>query len=703
MQQMTYPEPRLTIREIMHARSVAVIGASEDESKWGGRALAILRRHTVSSEVYPVNPKASELMGLPAYKSIADCPRPVDIAMVLVPQAMILDTLEQCAKAGVGCAIVITSGFAEVGGDGHEIEARMREIARSGGMRVIGPNCIGILNAYSNMLASTAVALVEIDRAPGGTIGFTSQSGALMGSMLARGFDVGAGFSSLISLGNQCDIDINETFEYLIEDPQTRTICLYVEALRGPATFRSLLARAREAGKPVLVCKSGRSEAGEKAIQSHTASMTGAYATFEAVCRAEGAFLFENVSDMLDAAMLLSHGARLIKPSIAVFSGSGGAGALLVDALSAQGFTIAELTESTKASLRRVLPESNLQSPIDFGTLKPMGDAHPLYEDPFEYALGETMADENVGAGIVLLTSQPTMHKVAYATQKVGRKTDKPLLYVHVAGSIGDSARQVMREQGYGFVESQNDALKVFDALWQQTRMPSGVTATPVTFELPRLAGGFLSEPDARRMLEAASIPTTPWVMLKEIEEVVEHVERQGGAWVIKAVSPTLIHKSDIGAVKLNIQDGHSARQACREIAQALGSAQHSLDGYLVTRMVKADAELILGIKRDPDFGPMVVIGAGGTLVELLHDVQMMPAPVHAVQALAMIEQLKCFPLLKGWRGSRPADLAALAELIVATSQLACQDEALEEMDINPLMLVDGQFMAADARAFRRS
>lgn len=703
MQQITYPAPRLSIREIMHARSVAVIGASEDESKWGGRALAILRRHSVSSEVYPVNPKASELMGLPAYKSIADCPGPVDIAMVLVPQAMILDTLEQCARAAVGCAIVITSGFAEVGGDGHAIEARMREIARSGGMRVIGPNCIGILNAHTNMLASTAVALVEIDRAPGGTIGFTSQSGALMGSMLARGFDVGAGFSSLISLGNQCDVDINETFEYLIEDPQTRTICLYVEALRGPATFRALLARAREAGKPVLVCKSGRSEAGEKAIQSHTASMTGAYATFEAVCRAEGAFLFENVSDMLDAAMLLSHGARLCKPSIAVFSGSGGAGALLVDALSAQGFTIAELTEPTKASLRRVLPESNLQSPIDFGTLKPMGDAHPVYEDAFEYALGETMVDANVGAGIVLLTSQPTMHKVAYATQKVGRKTDKPLLYVHVAGSIGDSARQVMREQGYGFVESQNDALKVFDALWQQTRMPSGVAVTPASFELPELPDGFLSEPDARRMLQAASIPTTPWVLLKEIEEVVEHVERQGDAWVIKAVSPTLIHKSDIGAVKLNIRDGHSARQACREIAQALGHAQHSLDGYLVTRMVKADAELILGIKRDPDFGPMVVIGAGGTLVELLHDVQMMPAPVHAVQALAMIEQLKCFPLLKGWRGSQPADLAKLAELIVAASQLACQDDALEEMDINPLMLVDGQFLAADARAFRRS
>ena len=698
----SYPEPRLSLRGIMHARSVAVIGASEDEAKWGGRALAILRRHAVSSEVYPVNPKADTLMGLAAYHSIAECPKPVDIAMLLVPQAMILDTLKQCAQAGVGCSIVITSGFAEAGGDGQAMEAQMQDIARAAGMRVIGPNCIGILNPQANMLASTAVALMEIDKAPGGTIGFASQSGALMGSMLARGFDVGAGFSSLISLGNQCDIDINEAFEYLVDDPQTHVICLYIEALKGADRFRQLLAAARQNGKPVLVCKSGRSQAGEKAIQSHTASMAGAFAAFEAVCRAEGAFMFDNVSDLLDGAMLLSHGARLNQPNIAVFSGSGGAGALLVDALDMQGFKVAELSDATKSSLRTILPESNLQCPIDFGTLKPLTQPDSTYRDAFEYALGETMADPDVGGGIVLLTSQPTMHKVADATQRIGRQINKPLLYVHVAGSIGDSARQVMREKNYGFVESQNDALKIFNALWQQTRMPAGVQVPPADFSVPSLPEGFLSEPDARRLLEAASIPTTPWVVLEDIDSVADYVERESGMWVIKAVSPTLIHKSDVGAVKLNIGNGPGARAACESIAAALAATGHELSGYLVTQMVKADAELILGIKRDPDFGPMVMIGAGGTLVELLHDVQMMPAPVHAVQALAMIEQLKCFALLKGWRGAKPADLAALADLVVAASQLACQDPMLEEMDINPLMLVDGQFMAADARAFRR-
>jgi len=697
-----FPKPRLSVREIMNARSVAVIGASEDVAKWGGRALAILRRHEVCTEVYPVNPKAESLMGIPAYPSIGQCPQPVDIAMILVPAQMTLQTLEQCASAGVGCAIVITAGFAEIGEQGKEVQAKMQAIARSSGMRIIGPNCIGILNARTNMLASTAVALMEIDRAPPGHIGFTSQSGALMGSMLARGVDVGAGFSSLISLGNQCDVDINETFEFLIEDPDTRLICIYVEALKDPTKFRTLLAKARHAGKPVLVCKSGRSAAGEKAIQSHTASLAGAYEAFEAVCSAEGAFLFENVSDMLDGAMLIERGSRLVQPSFAVFSGSGGAGALLVDALSAQGFSIADLTQPTKQSLRTIMPESNLQSPIDFGTLSPLQQAHPEYQDHFEFAIGETMKDPQVGAGIVLLTSQPTMHKVAAAAQRVGTRTTKPLLYVHVAGSCGESARQVMREKGYGYVESQNDAIKVMAALWRHSQMPVVDNVVPKPLVLPEVHDGFLTEPEARRLLEAAGVPCTPWVVLSTASEVADYVVRQHGAsWVIKAVSPTLVHKSDLGAVRLNIRDPEAAMQACVGIEESLRKAGHELTGLLVTRMVKADAELIVGIKRDPEFGPMVMVGAGGVLVELLKDVQMMPAPVHPAQALAMIQQLKCRPLLSGWRGSVPANLAALAELICAVSQLASQDSGLQEMDINPLMLVDGEFMAADARAFR--
>lgn len=698
------PPPRLSLAQILNARSVAVIGASDDVTKWGGRALAILCQHDVPSAVYPVNPKAETLMGLKSYATIGDCPAPVDIAMILVPQAVIPDTLRQCAQAGVGCAIVVTSGFAEAGADGRAIEAQMRDEARQVGMRIIGPNCIGILNAQSNMLASTAVALCTIERAPAGHIGFASQSGALMGSMLARGVDVGAGFSSLISLGNQCDIDLNDCFDYLINDPNTHVICLYVEALRDPQAFRGLLRRARVCHKPVAICKSGRSEAGERAVQSHTASMAGAYAAFEAVCRSEGAYLFDNVSDLLDGAMLIQRGAKLEGPAVAVFSGSGGAGALLVDALDAYGFKTPRLSQATVDALADVLPASNRQSPIDFGTLLPLKGSHPSGEDAFGVALQTVLADPGVDGGLVLLTSQPTMSKVAHATQRVGVRADKPLLYIHIAGSIGDEARQAMRETGYGFVESQTDALQIYTALRRQSRMPPSQIAepTPNPMKLPKRNTGFLTEPQARELLTGAGIAVTPWRLAATPDEAVNAHAELDCACVMKAVSRTLVHKSDIGAVKLNLRTTGDIRQACESIGQSVTQAGHALEGFLVTSMLAAQAELIVGIQRDPSLGPLVVIGAGGTLVELLHDVQMMPAPVDPAQAHAMIADLRCLPLLKGWRGSKPADLDSLAAIIVTMGRLAVEDSALQELDINPLMLVDGQFVAADARAVRQ-
>lgn len=704
----TYPEARLTLREIMHARSVAVIGASDDISKWGGRALAILCQHDVPTQIYPVNPKADQVMGLKAYRSIADCPGPVDIAMILVPSGAIADTVQACALAGVGCAIVITAGFAESSEAGRALELQMVEQARQSGMRIIGPNCIGILNAQTNMLASTAVALTSIERAPAGHIGFASQSGALMGSMLARGADVGAGFSSLISLGNQCDIDITECFEYLIDDPLTHVVCLYVEALRDPAKFRRLLALARQHGKPVVVCKSGRSQAGERAVQSHTASMAGAYAAFEAICKSEGAYLFHNVSDMLDGAMLIERGATLPGNGVAVFSGSGGAGALLVDALDQAGFETPTLAPETLQKLQTVLPPSNLQIPIDFGTLLPLREPHPYGEDPWEVALALAMRDPGVHAGLVMLTSQPTMDKVASAAQRVGARIDKPLLYIHIAGSIGDPARRVMRETGYGFVESQNDAMAVLNGLRQRERMPARGTDSAESDAVPEMSfsglpEGYLTEPQARTLLESGGIPMSPWHLALTIDDAQSAFETFGVPCVVKAVSSTLVHKSDAGAVKLNLRSTEQVREACKAIEQSVQAAGHVVEGFLVSPMMSADAELILGIQRDPSFGPMVLLGAGGTLVELLHDVQMMPADLSRDQALAMVKQLRCLPLLTGWRGAKPADLDVLADIVVSAGRLALADPALQELDINPLMLVSGQFIGVDARAVRRS
>ena len=697
-------KPRLSIREIFNARSVAIVGASDDPSKWGGRALAIQVRHRVSARVLPVNPRAATLMGMPAYASLRDCPGPVDVAMLLVPRDRTRQALEDCIAAGVGCAVIVTAGFAELGEEGRQTEQDLVALARANGVRLIGPNCIGFLNARRNVIASTAVALAAVDRIAAGGIGMASQSGALMGMMLARGIDTGAGFSSLVSLGNQCDIDINEVFEYLIEDPDTRVVCLYIEEVRDPARFRGLLARANAAGKPVLIAKSGRSRAGQRAVMSHTASLAGEWPVFEAVCRAHGVALFENIADLLDCAMIMERGQRMSGPRVAVFSGSGGAGALLVDALEVAGIETATLSQTTRTHVAPLLPQANREIPIDFGTIIAQASPDPVYGDEAGTLIGRVMEDDGVGAGVVMLTSQPAMDVVARAVSRVGATCSKPLVFVHAAGSTGHAAREVLRDAGYGFLESQNDVIRIMGVLRDAagavlsdpSHTPSSASRTPA--DTP---SGFLNEVQARQLIEAYGLPTTQWRHARDVDAVVRARALFPGKVAIKAVSPTLVHKSDIGAVRLGIASDEDARQACAAIATAVSDAGHALDGFLVTAMVRPDAELILGVQRDPAFGPMVIIGAGGVLVELLRDVQMAPAPVTRAQALAMVSRLRCKPLLEGWRGAKAADLGQLADVIVRLGELAASDLALRELDVNPLMLVDGAVVAADARAFR--
>lgn len=694
--------PRISVRELLHPRSVAIVGASGDEAKWGGRLLRYMTSHRIAGELYPINPKAEELMGVQSYASLADCPTSVDMAILLVPNTRALSAIEDCVANGVGCAIAITAGFAEMGEEGRALEQKLVTVARHGGMRLIGPNCMGLLNTHHNLAATTAVSMGYVDTLPVGSIGMASQSGALMGAMLARGLDVGAGFSTMVSLGNQADIDQNDIFEYLIEDPATEIIALYIEAVKDPQRFVDLLKRAQAAAKPVLVVKSGRSAAGERAVKSHTASLAGAWSSFEAICRTHGVYLFDNVFDLVNAAMLLQRGTKMGSSGVAVFSGSGGGGALFVDALDEVGLTLPELSADTKKSLDPVLPDSHQELPIDFGVINHAAASDPKYGNAIGTAIGRVMEDPKVGAGIVFMTTQPNMDMIARSAINVGIQCGKPLLFVHGASNVGDIARQVLREERYGYVESPNDAIKVMSALWKREAMPMADPATIQdlpAFSIPEdLGSEYLLETDARRLLEAVGVPTTPWRFARNVDEAVVAARQLGGTVVVKAVSPTLIHKSDVGAVKLNLSDAAAVSKACDEIAVALRKNSHELSGYLVTTMMHADAELILGIQRDPEFGPMIMVGAGGVLVELMKDVQLCPAPLSSAQAAAMLDGLRCKPMLDGWRGRKPVDRPKLIDVLVRLGALATSLPNLAELDINPLMVVDGNVVAADAR-----
>ncbi len=693
--------PLQTVREILHPKSVAIVGASGDEQKWGGRLLRYMLRHRHDGPLYPINARAKELMGLPAYASLRDCPGPVDLAILLVPREHVRAAVEDCVAKGVGCALCITAGFAETGEKGRADEAELVAIARAGGVRLIGPNCMGLMNAHHNLCATTGVVMGTVERLPVGGIGLASQSGALMGAMISRGVDIGAGFSSMISVGNQADLGLNDFFEYLIDDPKTEVISLYMEGVVDAPRFTELLARAAAVGKPVCIAKSGRSEAGAKAAASHTASMAGAWPAFEATCRRWGVYLFETIYDLLQGAMLLQRGKRASSNDVAVFSGSGGGGALLTDALEEHGLRLPELSQATQQAVAAVLPASHRQLPFDFGMLNHAAPPDPqVAGGSIGIALDRAMHDPAVGAGILLLTTQPGQEMVVQAAISTADRSSKPLLFVQGAGNHGDVARRMLREAGHGYFDSPHDALKVLEVLTQRST-PEPATAVPTGVAVPAdLPTGFLTEPDARRLLEAAGIPTTAWQFAADAEAAVQAARGLGDAVVIKAVSPRIVHKSDMGGVKLGVRGDDAVRQACNDIAAAAQSARAgALDGYLITEMWRADTELILGVQRDPDFGPLVMVGAGGVLVELMKDVQLAPAPLSHMAALAMLHKLRSLPLLTGYRGRAPADLDAIADVIVRLGALAARGERLRELDINPLFIAGNRIAAADARA----
>lgn len=691
----------LSMQELMHPRNVAIIGASGDKSKWGGRLLHYMTKHHIDGQVFPINPKDQTLMGVQSYPSLSACPQPVDLAIILVPTSAVLSAVRECVSHDVSCAVVITSGFAEAGQVGQDLEDQVIKEANAGGLRLIGPNCMGLLNTYHNLAATTAVSMEYLDTLPRGPIGMASQSGALMGAMLARGIDMGVGFSTMVSLGNQADIDQNDIFQYLIEDSNTEIITLYIEAVKNPGRFVQLLQVAREIGKPVLIVKSGRTLAGERAVMSHTASLAGAWMSFEAICREHGAYLFNNIFDLLGGATSLQKGQRMVTSGVAVFSGSGGGGALLVDALDEMGMTLPKLKTKTNEALGQVLPATHRELPIDFGVINHAAPLDEKYGDAISTAIGHVMEDPSIGAGLVLMTTQPNMDMIASSVVNVSNHCNKPLLFVHGASTVGDIARKLLRKKGYGFVESPNDAISIISSLWRREQMMAPATATiQQSFPIPtNLGTGYLSEPKARELLESAGIPTSVWGVARSVEDAITVAATFTSPAVIKAVSKTLVHKSDIGAVKLNILGAENVRIACNNISKAVQKAGHELDGYLVTEMLDADAELILGIQRDPDFGPMIMVGAGGILVELLKDVQIAPAPLNAARAKILLDQLKCKPMLQGWRGRKPVNWDQLVDVLVRLSHLAIHCPDILELDINPLMIVNGNVVAADARA----
>ena len=705
-QRMSTIEPDHPMRRLCAPSSIAVIGASEDRGKFGGRVMHQLQRHGFAGTLYPVNPHRKVINGLEAFACVADIPCPPDVAIIAVPPAVLLASIEDCVAGGVGVAIVITGNLASDNDNGEVLTQAIVHTARRGGMRVLGPNCLGII-APADAVALSPSVTMAVDHLPLGPVGIASQSGALMTAMFMRGYDANIGFSCCISVGNQADLELCDAFEHLIADPHTSAICLYVEGIKDLARFRFSAELARTAGKPVVAVKAGRTASGASMAASHTGALAGSYATFCALAERHGII----VSDDAQSAVLIAQALALFGAAradgLAVLSSSGGAAVLASDAVADDStLKVATLSEHTQAALAAFTQQPLQHALIDFG-----GYRRPFVLDEIAASLRALAIDPNVGAMVYVMTPQPLMDDVAMLLADVSEQHHIPIIVVSTAGSVARSAHEILRARNMVVHTHFDDALRVLRGLVHYRHSCAAFPCPEITVDMTAIraacdgfATGLLNESQAKRLVASVGVAVPPEQLARDRSSAAAHAERMGYPVVLKVAATGVVHKSDCGGVALALDNRQSVERAFDHIKDALArhAPQATFHGTLVQPMVTgAVAELFVGAKYDPQHGPMVLVGAGGVLVELLDDIVVMAAPVAEAQARQAIERLKCYPVLKGYRDRPMADIQALATCVTQVSLLAhALGPQLAELDLNPVVVFapgDG-VCALDAR-----
>ncbi|KAF0108960.1 MAG: hypothetical protein FD146_4 [Anaerolineaceae bacterium] len=705
------PDPR-TLAPFFQPKGVAVIGASSDPSKLGYGIVENLvhPRYGFPGPVYPVNPKAEEILERKCYASILAVPDPVDLAAILIPAAAVPSTLEDCGKRGIKAAVILSGGFREIGPEGAERERVSLEIARRYGMRLIGPNGIGVIDMHTPL--NTTFVREMTGR---GDIDFVSQSGALCGGIIdwaqARRLD----FSRFLSIGNKVDVDETDLLHYLAEDDRSRVIALYLEDVRDGAAFVDA-ARHACAHKFVLALKAGRTQSGQAATASHTGALAGAHAAFRAACKQTGILELDSMSSLLNASLALASQPLPRGGRIAILTNAGGPSALAADALNPAGLTLARTGPETQSALRGLLhPEACVSAPVDM-----LGGAN---ESHYRRAL-EALLDDPANDGVIVIhvptrVQDPALviASIAAALREKKPATSSPkgkpvLACLFGQASLDDAfaAADAARLPVYRFPEEAVEALRVMRqrARWLETEHPLPVRPADVNparardlLSAARRTG--LSALDAaagRALLEAYGIQTPKDMLATSADEAAKFAKTIGFPVALKLASPDILHKTDVGGVLLNVPDEAAARQGWQAIVTRARAAHPKADirGVQVQQMVAGGQEVIVGVKRDPAFGPLVMFGLGGVYVEALADVSFRLAPLSRQDAEEMIGEVRSAKLLDGLRGAPPADRSALVETIVRIGQLAADCPDIAELDVNPLMVLPAGALAADVR-----
>lgn len=664
-------------------KGVAVIGASRNPHKLGYGVVRNLKEYRYQGGIYPINKSATEILGLPCYESVADVPDPVDLAIIIVPAPVVPTIIRQCGERGIKQAIVISGGFSETGEEGRKLEEELASVADKWDVNFIGPNCIGTIDTHTPVNTTFVTGMPE-----SGEIGFCSQSGAMVASVIDWARGAGVGFSRIVSLGNQVDINETQMIEALHEDNQTQVITAYIEGVSNGKKFMKVAQKAAK-DKPVVALKGGRGESGARAVASHTGALAGSTEAYEAAFERSGVLQAQTMEEMFDWARALAWQPLPKGKNVAVLTNAGGPAILAVDALEKIGLELAELTAETKNYLESRLPKAaSVNNPVDV-----LAGSGP---GTYAVALDALLTDETVDAVVVIQAPQDWFlpASLAEVVGEVAGTHQKPVIASIMGKASVDEALKILHKRKIPNVAFPERVASVLKAMVKRKEWLSLPQQTPVRFTDfdEQKVQKSVSEKDWKLLLEEYGIAFPEEQLAQTKEKATEAAESIGYPVVLKLVSELVSHKTEVNGVKLDIRSNSEVIRAWNEIKQSAESAGVDMKGVQIQKMLTGGQEVIIGLRLDPQFGPMVLFGTGGTDVELLQDVTSAIAPLNRLQAEKLVDATRAGIKLKGWRNQPPADRETVIKYLMRLSQLADDLPAIDELEINPLhVLPDGQ------------
>ncbi|MEU8270790.1 acetate--CoA ligase family protein [Sphaerisporangium sp. NPDC049002] len=694
---MTTPDSRPAFDRLLSPRSLAMVGASNSPTRIGGTVFANLLR-AFPGEVHPVHPKDEVVQGRQAFRTVADLPEAVDMAVIAVPAPAVVDVVAACAARGIGGATVITSGFAEAGPEGRALQDRLTEVSRDTGIRVIGPNCIGYMNAHDGVMANFMVTADEPLPQPG-PVALVSQSGGFGSYITNKAVLAGLRLGWFVSTGNEADVNVANVLRHLVERPEVGVLLSFAETLRDPEVFVDTARRAAELDKPLVLLKAGRSDEAARAAMSHTASIVGSAQVLDAVCEQYGVFVASTMEELLDLGTIFQDGRRARGDRVIVMTSSGGAGVLLADEAGLAGLSVPVLPEQEQAALAADMPV-----PFYGSTANPVDTTAQTTAMPGAYRKVLFSVAASPSADLVSAVTWARPGPANDAIVEMYQNTEKPVAVLSTAWS------EQFQAAGVPTYTDPRRAMTALAALVRQSgRRPH---AGPARFvpdagrvrhvrELIAAAGRetTLLESTGKSILARYGVPVTREELVTCADGAVEAAERAGGPVALKVMSYQLPHKSDAGAIRLGLRGPDEVRAGYEEMLAevAVRAPDAVVEGVLVQQMAPARLEMACGVQRDPLFGPMVAIGLGGVLVEVLSEAALLRPPFDAATARAVLGGLLGGRLLSGGRGLSEAEQDAVAQVMVALGELALELDEVTEVDVNPLRVSGGVVLAADA------